>query len=142
MATQGNGRIAHQVYEAFSRQDFDACLALATEDIEVVLTPFAQTFHGHEGFRQFMTTFKQAFPGLTVTITNQVVTEDQVVNECSWTGTHTGPLMSPTGEIPPTGKSVSGAVFCEVWGLRNGKIASLRNYQDVSSWLRQLGLVP
>jgi hypothetical protein len=70
-----------------------------------------------------------------------VVTEDQVVNECRWRGTHTGPLQSPAGEIPPTGKTVEDAVFCEVWGIKDGQLATLRNYQDVSSWLRQLGLV-
>src|SRR5439155_25479150 len=114
----------------------------ANEDVEVVLIPFGQTFHGREGFRQFMAGFKQAFPDLAVTVTNQVASEDQVVNEFRWRGTHTGPLMSPQGEIPPTGKPVEGAVVCEVLGIRNGKVASLRNYQDVSTWLRQLGLVP
>ncbi len=81
-------------------------------------------------------------PDLTVTITNQVVTDDQVVNECVWRGTHTGPLQSPAGEIPPTGKPVTGGRFCEVWEIQGGQIARLRNYQDVSTWLRQLGLVP
>lgn len=142
MSAQNNAGIARKLYEAFNKQDLDSCLALATEDVEVVLTPFNQTFHGHAGFKDFMVGFKRAFPDLTVTVTNQVATDDQVVSECRWRGTHTGPLMSPAGEIPPTGKAVEGAVFCEVWGLRNGKVASLHNYQDVSSWLRQLGLVP
>ena len=30
--------------------------------------------------------------------------------------------------------------FCEVWTVRDGKIARLHNYQDAASWLRQLGL--
>lgn len=142
MSAQDNKKMAQQLYEAFNKQDFDSCLAMATDDVEVVLIPFDQTFHGHAGFKEFMGGFKNAFPDLKVTLTNQVTTDDQVVNECSWTGTHTGPLMSPAGEIPPTGKKVEGAQFCEVWGIKNDKLASLHNYQDVSSWLRQLGLVP
>ncbi|HMR63918.1 MAG TPA: ester cyclase [Anaerolineae bacterium] len=142
MNADDNAAVARRLYEAFNRQDFDRCLALAREDIEVVLTPFDQTFHGHAGFKKFMAIFKTAFPDLTVTVTHQITTADQVVSECHWRGTHTGPLVSPAGEIPATGKTVVKAVFCEVWGLKNGKVANLRNYQDVSSWLRQLGLVP
>ena len=35
-----------------------------------------------------------------------------------------------------------GARFCEVWTMRGHEIEKLVNYQDVSTWLRQLGLVP
>lgn len=142
MSAPENAARARKLYDAFNQHDFERCLAQATEDIEVVLIPFGQTFQGHAGFREFMDSFKTAFPDLTVTVTNQVATEDQVVNECTWQGTHTGPLMSPAGEISPTGKTVTGAQFCEVWGLKGGKVASLHNYQDVSSWLRQPSLVP
>lgn len=141
MSAQDNAALARKLYDAFNNQNLDACLALATEDIEVVLVPFGQTFNGKAGFREFMTGFAQAFPDLTITVTNQIATEDQVVSECNWRGTNTGPLMSPQGEIPATGKTVEGAAFCEVWGIKNGQVASLRNYQDVATWLRQLGLV-
>jgi steroid delta-isomerase-like uncharacterized protein len=89
----------------------------------------------------FMKSFKDAFPDIHITVTNQVASDDQVVNECTWSGTHSGPLASPDGEIPPTGKQVSGAQFCEVWRITDGKIARLVNYQDVATWLRQLGLM-
>lgn len=142
MSVQDNAIMARKLYKAFNQHDFDSCLAMAMDDIEIILIPFGETFRGHAGFKEFMGGFKKAFPDLTITVTNQVVTEEQVVNECSWTGTHTGPLMSPTGDISPTGKTVDAGRFCEVWGIRDGKLASLRNYQDVSSWLRQLGLAP
>lgn len=141
MSAQSNAEMARKLYEAFNRGDLDSALGIATDDVVVVLIPFGQTFQGKAGFRDFMGGFKRAFPDLKVTVTNQVATESHVVNECSWTGTHSGPLMSPAGEIPPTNKAVAGAVFCEVWEIRDGKLARLRNYQDVSSWLRQLGLV-
>lgn len=142
MSAQSNSQMARKLYEAFNRGDLDDALTMASDDVVVVLTPFSQTFEGKDGFRNFMEGFKNAFPDLTITVTNQVATDDYVINECSWKGTHSGPLMSPAGEIPPTNKPVSGALFCEVWQIRSGKITHLRNYQDVSSWLRQLGLVP
>lgn len=141
MTAQANKELAQNLYQMFNEGRIDEAVNLATEEIEVVLIPFGQTFNGREGFGQFMGGFKQAFPDLTITVTNQVATDDQVVSECRWTGTHTGPLMSPTGEIPPTGKRVDGAIFCEVWQIRDGKVAVLRNHQDVGTWLRQLGLM-
>ena len=140
MSAQDNAALARKIYQLFSNNQFDEVLALATEDIEVVLTPFGQTFHGHDGFSTFMQGFKGAFPDLKMTeITHQVATENEVVSEFKARGTHTGPLLTPAGEVPPTGRTVDFTV-CEVWSVKNGKVASLRNYQDAASIMRQLGL--
>jgi steroid delta-isomerase-like uncharacterized protein len=142
MGAQENVALARQVYEAFNRGDLEGAAALATDDIEVDLVAFGMVTRGRAAFRdQFMGGFKRAFPDLVVTVVNQVATEDQVVDECTWRGTHTGPLMSPGGDIPPTGKAVEGGRFCEVWRIRDGKVAKLVNYQDATTWMRQLGLV-
>jgi hypothetical protein len=63
--------------------------------------------------------------------------------EIRLTGTHTGPLESPTGEeIPPTNKrvDVKGAAFVRL--NERGEIVEERRYYDVGTMLRQLGLVP
>jgi steroid delta-isomerase-like uncharacterized protein len=140
MAAQDNAALARGIYDLFNQGQLEQAADLAATGVEVVVVPFGQTFQGRDGFMGFMKTFKDAFPDIQITITNQVASEDQVVNECTWTGTHSGPLASPGGEIPPTGKQVAGAQFCEVWRIADGKVARLVNYQDVATWLRQLGL--
>ncbi len=142
MSAQENAALARKLYQLFNEGKLEDALALATDNVHVDLVPFGQTFHGREGFMQFMGGFKGAFPDLTITVTNQVAVDDSVVSECTWTGTHTGPLMTPQGAIPPTGKKVVGGRFCEVWSVKNGKLTSIVNYQDAASWLRQLGLAP
>lgn len=140
MSIQDNIALSQRVYQLFSSDQFEKVLPLATEDVEVVLTPFGQTFHGQEGFANFMQGFKGAFPDLQITeITHQVVTDNDIVSEFKARGTHTGPLMTPAGAIPPTGRSVDFTV-CEVWSVKNGQIASIHNYQDAASLMRQLGL--
>jgi steroid delta-isomerase-like uncharacterized protein len=142
MPAQDNAAFARRLYDAFNRGDLEGAATQATEDVEIDLVPFGMTFRGRQEFRDgFMGGFKRAFPDLTVTVANQVAAEDQVVNECTWRGTHTGPLASPGGEIPPTGRAVEGARFCEVWRIRDGRLARLVNYQDAATWMRQLGLV-
>ena len=141
MSAQDNAALARELYDAFSKKDYDYCLALVSEDMEAVLIPFGQTFQGKGGFREFMQGFTGAFPDITIQVTNQVATDDQVVNEFTARGTHTGILMTPAGPIPPTGRTVN-FIVCEVYRIKNGKFTSLRNYQDAASLMRQLGLIP
>jgi ketosteroid isomerase-like protein len=54
-------------------------------------------------------------------------------------GTHTGPLMTPAGEVMGTGRHfrIDGTGVLE---LRDGRIASERVYFDPARFLGQLGL--
>lgn len=141
MSAQSNINLANTIYHHFSNSDFDSVLAHANEDVEVVFTPAGQTFRGAEAFIQFMQGFKTAFPDIRIEVTNQTATEDQVVSEFVARGKHTGPLSSPAGEIPATGRYAEWSV-CEVWQVRDGKLAKITNYQDSATMLRQLGLLP
>jgi steroid delta-isomerase-like uncharacterized protein len=142
MSAKENCDLAMEIFRRFNGGELNEAVALSTDDVEVQLLSMGQAFHGHDGFMQFMQGFKDAFPDIRVTIENQVADDDRVVSECSWTGTHNGPLHAPDGDIPATGNAVVGARFCEVWTIREGKLAKLVNYQDAGTWLRQLGLVP
>lgn len=142
MTAQDNAQITRTMYNLFEQQRFDEALEYVAGDAEVV--PFyapGLIFRGKDGFRDFMASHKNALPDIRVQIDNQVATDTTVVNECTATGTHTGPLVSPAGEIPPTGRKVT-LHFCEVWQLRDGKVVSLHNYQDSGDLLSQLGLMP
>jgi steroid delta-isomerase-like uncharacterized protein len=140
MSTQNNADLARTIYRLFNEGKLDQAVELANEDVELILVPFGQTFRGREGFMNFLQGFHSAFPDITITITNQVVADDQVVTEFTARGTHTRPLQTPAGEVPPTGRVVDFTV-CEVWQVKNGRLATLRNYQDVASMMRQLGLI-
>ena len=59
-----------------------------------------------------------------------------------WTGTHTGPLHTPTGSsIPATGKQVV-LKASETYQLKGGKISRVWEFFDRVSLLSQLGLTP
>jgi predicted ester cyclase len=57
------------------------------------------------------------------------------------TGTHTGPLESPTGTIAPTHKKVQG-YGVQLLRVENGKIVEARLYFDQLDQMNQLGLIP
>jgi steroid delta-isomerase-like uncharacterized protein len=139
VSAEENAALAKTIYDLWNDRDIEAALDLATNDVEITLMAFGQTLTGRDGFRRFMQRFATAFPDMKKEITNQVASADQVVSEFRLRGTHDGPLQTPTGEIPPSGRSVDLSVI-EVIGVRGGKIAELRNYSDNATLMRQLGV--
>lgn len=55
-------------------------------------------------------------------------------------GTHTGPLETPFGVIPPTGKRMD-APCVDIFELENGKIKKFDCYPEGSIILTQLGVI-
>ena len=139
MTPQSNAKLAQEIYNAFSNNQFDDVLARSAEDVEIVFTPTGQVYQGHEGFKAFMLSFKGAFPNIRINVKDQIVADDAVVTEFVAVGTHTGPLPTPGGDIPPTGRTAEWPVV-EIQRFKDGKLASLHNYQDLGTMLRQLGL--
>ena len=140
MSAEENAALARKIYDLWNDRDIDTALDLGAEDIQIRLMAYGTTLAGRDGFRQFVERFATAFPDMKKEVTNQVASEDQVVSEFTLRGPHDGPLKTPAGEIPPTGKAVELSVI-EVIGVRHGKAATLRNYSDTATLMRQLGLI-
>lgn len=140
MSAKKNMELQRTVFGLFSENRFEEVLRHATEDVVIEMIALGQIHRGHGGFREFMAGFKTAFPNLSIRIKSQVADEGRVTAEFTAIGTHTGPLMTPNGPIAATNREVTFTV-CEVWDIRDGKLAGLRNYQDIGSVLRQIGVL-
>jgi steroid delta-isomerase-like uncharacterized protein len=93
--------------------------------------------HGPEEFKQFVRTYRAAFPDLVLTVEDQIAEGDRVVTRFTARGTHRGDLMG----IPPTGKKVT-VTGISIDRVANGKsVESWTNY-DLMSMMQQLGVVP
>jgi steroid delta-isomerase-like uncharacterized protein len=136
-----NAELVRTVHADFCAGRLDAVTERALPSITVDAVPFGTVFHGREGLMAFMGTFRNAFPDIQLRHVNVVESGDQVTVEATWTGTHTGPLSTPQGDIPATGRRVTKGRICEVFRIQNGRLASITNYQDVGTWMRELGLV-
>jgi steroid delta-isomerase-like uncharacterized protein len=139
VSTEKSVAIVGKLYDLWNDRDLDGALELAAEDVEVRLVALGQTLTGHEGFRRFMDRFATASSDMKKAVTNQVASDDQVVSEFTLRGTHDGALQTPTGEIPPTGRSIELDVV-EVVRIRDGKVASITNYSDTDTLMRQLSV--
>jgi ketosteroid isomerase-like protein len=65
---------------------------------------------------------------------------DVVVVELAIRGTHEGPLMTPDGTVPATGKAID-VPCCDVFHMKDGKVISFHCYNAASILLQQLGLM-
>jgi steroid delta-isomerase-like uncharacterized protein len=89
----------------------------------------------------FVGAYSTAFPDMEFVVSEWVEQGDTAVAEGRFTGTHTGPMASPMGEVPPTGRSVD-VPFTTVFSARDGKLTAHRAYWDSAAFATQLGLMP
>lgn len=96
-----------------------------------------EPLHGPEGVKEFISTYREAFPDARITVEQQLAEGDFVATRWSGRGTHEGDLMG----VSPTGKqvTVSGLTISR---LESGKIVEEFQNWDTFGMMQQLGAVP
>ena len=142
MSAQDHATVIRTLFEAFNRGDIDRAAASVTEDFELEDLAMGQTFRGPDGLRQWLGGFRRAAPDARAELTNLIVGEGEwAASEHVGRGTNTGPLAGPAGDVPPSGRAFELRI-AEVYQLRGGRLARLRAYYDMATFMRQLGLIP
>jgi len=141
MSTAESKEIVRRYYEAGGRDDLDAWDALCDPDMVLIAGGFPAPVQGLATIKHFTAGMHQAITPYQLPIYELIAEGDVVAARWGIAGTHTGPLMSPAGLVPPTGRPVSatGMSFCRV---ANGKIVEERVELDIVSMMAQLGLLP
>jgi len=126
--------------ESFNRRDVKAFAALYAVDAVVHDPTYPQPLKGRDAVAQDLNDFLRAFPDARFTILNILEDGTTAAGEYSLSGTHTGPLALPSGEIPATGKPLSfnGSAFSRF--NDRGEIVEESRYFDIAGQLAQLGL--
>ena len=135
---------ARKLTDAITKHDITTATNTYASDAVAYDPMYPQPLRGREAIKKDTETYFRAFPDLRFELLTTVEKDDRSgAAEIRMSGTHTGPLESPTGqEIPPTQKRVElkGAVFARL--NDRGEIVEERRYYDVATMLRQLGLMP
>jgi steroid delta-isomerase-like uncharacterized protein len=82
-----------------------------------------------------------ALPDSKATFDAAHVAGNTVILELTWRGTHRGPLQTPAGQIPATGKSIE-LRACQIVEVKDGKAQTVRHYFDMATMFAQLGVNP
>lgn len=140
MAADETRDLVRRYFEAGGADDLAAWDAICAPDM--VLHPgFTAPITGLEGVKQFTAGFHTAMAPHSLTIDDLVVEGDRAAARWTATGTHSAPLPTPAGTVPPSGKRVTmaGMSFLRVAG---GRIVEERVQADALSMMQQLGLLP
>jgi steroid delta-isomerase-like uncharacterized protein len=141
LTVQDHAALTRAIYDAYNERAFEEAIRNVTEDVRWVNLPFGTTWHGPSGCREFFQNSATAFPDSKVEVKNVIAGAGWTCAEFIGRGTHSGPLKGPQGTISATGRRVE-IQCCQVFRIRNGKIAEAHLYFDGATVFRQLGVMP
>jgi len=136
---QDESLVVDRAYETWNSGDVSGLKDLYAADADVAI-PGASA-QGREHVGALWAAFISAFPDGELTELLRLDCGGYIVSENNLSGTHTAPLVTPQGEIPATGNSVS-VDGVSIFKIENGEIKSEHLYFDQMTFLAQLGLIP
>jgi steroid delta-isomerase-like uncharacterized protein len=127
-------------YAEINTGDFSDVAEIFGSDV-VTEVPGSAPMAGIDPFVAYGQGFLRAFPDGRIHRDRYVEAGDRIVVEGRFTGTNTGPLQTPAGDLPPTGRSLD-LPFADAFRVVDGRITEHRIYYDTAGMLAQLGLAP
>ncbi|MFC2163792.1 ester cyclase [Acidobacteriota bacterium] len=145
--TQGSGdkadlkKLAERLQKAWDDRDIDALVQNYAEDAVMYIPGETEPVRGRKAIAKNQAAFLRAMPDMTIKFTLIMIQGNQIAFEGVAKGTFTGPLASPEGDIPPTGRSAKLGVAFFAKVNANGLIEEDRTYFDNLDFMKQLGVI-
>ena len=133
MDRESNVAVIREFYNALARENVPAILELLDPQVEwrePESVPWGGTFHGHEGFREFIRKLFDQPVELNREVLQYLDAGEQVVVLLRQMGTRKGGYAGY--DVPEA----------QVWTVRNGKVVDFEGYFDTAIVLDTLQLQP
>lgn len=128
--------------DTYNSGDSEGLGAFYAEDVILIDSLSPEPNKGREAMLAIAKAYRRAFPDMVWTlIRDPLVASGSIAWEAHATGTMTGPMPGPEGDIPATGKpfAVDMAIF---WTLdSDGLITEEHAYMDSTGMMAQLDLM-
>ena len=138
-----NEQIVRRAYERAEKVDIKGWVDSFTSDGTFTDNSIGVTYRGPDGptgLGKTVEVYAKAFPDMHRELYRVFNVGDVVVVELALQGTHKGPLQTPMGVLPPTGKRMD-APCCDVFRIVDGKIQSFNCYPSGTVIFAQLGVL-
>jgi steroid delta-isomerase-like uncharacterized protein len=134
-------KLARKQVDAFNAGDWEQLRAGLASDSRYDELGTERKIDGPEKILELFKGWKTAFPDAAGSVTSAVASGNKAALEVTWKGTHTGPLETPEGTIPASGKrqETPAAFF---FTFEGDKIKESRHYFDSMTLLKQIGAQP
>ena len=122
----------------FNDADWDRLRTLIAPDLSYAENGTRRRADSADAYLEIVKGTKAAFPDFTGTIEATATNDDTVAQRIVWEGTHTGPLETPVGPVPPSGNRVR--VVSSAWSRFEGDtIREIHFHIDALSLREQMG---
>lgn len=136
MSVEENKKAQQQFGEAINSGNLEELRGLVSKDVKEH-DPAPNQGPGPQGYIDFFTMMRNAFPDMKVDVETMVAAEDKVSFAYTLTGTHKGDFMG----VPGTGKSIK-ARGMQISRFENGKMVERWGSSDELGILKQIGVNP
>ena len=137
----GLSQASADLIDAFNEADWERFRGVLSPDVVYAETGTGRRIEGAEAYVALCQGWRVALPDVRGTIRAAIAAEDRVAQEILWEGTHTGPMETPAGALPPSGAQIS--VEASFWVRFDGdKAREIHHYLDVLTLLQQTGGIP
>jgi len=126
---------------AYGKKDWKAVVASITPDYVYDEVSTSRKVTGADAVLAIWKGWATAFPDSNAKINSVIASGNTAVIEATWLGTHTGPLETPNGPVPATGKHITWrtCIVVEI-DAETGKSNASRQYNDIGTLMQQLGV--
>ena len=131
-------RLARDIVESFNANNWDKMESQLTTDSVYHELGTQRTMRGWDEQLPAWKGWKEAMPDVKGIVTSSMAFGDTAVIEVRWEGTHTGPLQTPSGPIPASGKrQITPSAW--IFEFQGDQVKESRNYFDIATLLQQIG---
>lgn len=136
MSVEENKKSQEKFGEAINTGNLENLRSLVSEDVKEH-DPAPNQGPGAQGYIDFFSMMRNAFPDMKVDVETMVANEDKVSFAYTLTGTHKGEFMG----VSPTGKKIN-ARGMQISRFKDGKMVERWGSSDELGILKQIGIKP
>ncbi|MGQ1798026.1 ester cyclase [Kocuria oceani] len=129
-----------RIFHALNAHDDTAYVGFYGADAIIFTSAAPEPVRGTAGIQQEIQRWFTAMPDVMLQLEELLVDGATAATRFQLVGTHTGPMATPSGEVPPTGKRVSMPMAAFSREDDIGLIVEEHRFLDMMGFLQQLGL--
>jgi steroid delta-isomerase-like uncharacterized protein len=133
-------QVVRNAYEVAEKKDIDGWISLFTDDGVFIDESIGVTYKGPDELGKTVEVYAAAFPDMHRELYDFWTDGNTVIVRLALQGTQTGPLVTPFGVLPPTGKRID-APCADIWEIEDGKIKKFDCYAEGTIIFSQLGIL-
>lgn len=138
MDTIAATEVATRLVESFNAADWEAFRADIDDDVVYLEAGTGRRIEGADAYLELCRGWREALPDVRGTVRRSLEGGHVSALEVHWEGTHDGPLPTPEGTIPPTGRRVG--IEATLWTeVRDGVVVEVHHHLDVMALMAQIG---